>query len=81
MTSPLPPNMRRVDIDAEAARLAGERKAASRQWFIVFGEICDAPDGEQMLVQVSATKPLTFVPGLGGKLAAVVRENWPACDE
>ena len=81
MNSPFQqPGIRRIDPDAEAARLAGERKAASRQWFVVFGEIHQHGD-EAIQVQVSATKPVRLPEGIGAKLAAVVAENWPAADE
>ena len=72
----LPPNMRRIDPDAEAARLAEERKRAE-PWYILLGEIHDLPEGGQILVQVSSDRPLAFKEGLGGALANTVRSYLP----
>jgi|GEM_PF-2013438 len=66
------------DLEAEAARLSEQRRRETGPWFPCLGEICDMPDGERVLVQVSATRPVRFPAHLGVTLGAVVAHYWPA---
>lgn len=76
----IPPGVRRIDPDAEAARLAEERKQATGPWFLLAGAAAVMPGGERALIQLSATRPLLLPPGVMAKLADVLREHWPAGD-
>jgi hypothetical protein len=81
MTTPLPPGMRRVDIDAEAATLADERRRVTEMnsWRLALDEVhhVQRPDGSLVMVRirVSTEEPLPLAADLGARLAAKIHAD------
>ncbi len=80
------PGFRPIDPDKELARLKEDRERQTQvpSWPVLIEEIRQVPgeEGEDGMIYVHlrvAADRFSPVPdGLGGKLAEVIAENWPA---
>lgn len=74
----LPPGMRRVDPDAEVARLAEECKRATVSYLLAETHQVMAGDHPVLVtINVAATEWHPVPHDLGYKIADVIRANWP----
>lgn len=83
MTVPvnLPSGARRVDPDAEAARLIEERASHPGTWPVLCDEVHQVlHEGETLFVHVRVAVSKWKPPhaDLSARIAGVIRERWPA---
>ena len=85
MTGPVSPHVRRIDPDAEAARLADERKLRTGIGHLLADEISmldyDGEHGTLRVMAICTLPPAKIPPGVARDIADLVREQCYPADE